>query len=70
MTKFWYLSERSVKLLQEFIILGHEGYSSMRITHRVDYETGELLSSEVCLFVDFDDDADLSDICQYARTLS
>ena len=70
MLKFWYLSERSAFLLQEFIILGNEGYSSMRITHRVNYETGELLSSEVCLSVDFDNDADLSEIVHYARTLS
>lgn len=70
MTKFWYLSERSAKLLQEFIILGNEGYSSMRITHRVNYDTGEILSDEVCLSVDFDDSAILHDVCEYARSLS
>lgn len=70
MTKFWYLSERSAMLLQEFIILGDEGFSSMRKTYRVDYQTGEILSDEVCLSVDFDDSAILHDVCEFARSLS
>lgn len=42
----------------------------MRITHRVNYDTGEILSDEVCLSVDFDDSVILHDVCEYARSLS